>query len=252
MVELKKLDPEFNSMPERAAHTGKSLLRLGITHFLLILGMISLIGLSLFISAGRLDWWEVWVFLGIYLVIAFMVELWLLRHDPQLLKERDQAIRKQDVKNWDRLMTALNLPLMIALFVVIGLDAGRHQWSSVPLPIRIIGGLGVLFSFGLTVWASSVNTFMSAMVRIQKERGHRTITLGPYRFIRHPMYLGMCISDIGFPLLLNSWVGLLISVMMIAAVVIRTALEDRSLSRELPGYSEYIQQVRYRLLPRIW
>lgn len=233
-------------------NTRSNLVRLGLAHFLQMMVTFSIMGSILFLTAGRLDWWEAWVFLVIYFLIAFMVALWLLRYDPKLLKERDQAILKTDVKDWDRVVIALNLLLTLALFAVIGLDAGRWRWSVVPPVVRVLGGFGVLLSFGVTIWASSVNTYLSAMVRIQRERGHQAITVGPYRYVRHPMYVAMCLLDLGLPLTLGSWWGLVVSGLMMIAVVIRTILEDKTLQRELPGYDEYARQVRHRLIPGVW
>lgn len=231
---------------------GTSLLRLVSVNFLQTGFMFTLIGVILFVAAGRLDWWEAWVFLIVYFLIAVASNIWMLYYDRNLLQERTQVASKPDAKGWDNLMVTANLLLTAALFAVIGVDAGRFGWSAVPLWLRILAGAGVLLSFGTTLWASRVNTFMSARVRIQVERGHRAITTGPYRIVRHPMYAAMCLLDIGLPLLLNSWWGLVVSAFMIAAVVVRTVLEDRTLQRELPGYADYTRQVRWRLLPGLW
>lgn len=231
---------------------GASLLRLVVVNFLQMGFMFTLIGVILFVAAGRLDWWEAWVFLVVYFLIAAASNVWMLYYDRALLQERTQAASKPDSKSWDSVMVTANLLLTAALFAVIGVDAGRYGWSLVPGWLRILAGAGVLASFVLTIWASRVNTFMSARVRIQSERDHRAVTTGPYGFVRHPMYAGMCLFDIGLPLLLNSFWGLVISGLMIAAAVIRTVLEDNTLQRELPGYLEYTRQVRWRLLPGVW
>jgi protein-S-isoprenylcysteine O-methyltransferase Ste14 len=241
-----------DSNPAQTDHPEPSLVRLGIAHFFQVVVLFAILGGILFLSAGRLDWWDAWVFLVVYFAIALVSGWLMLRNDPELLKERSQAITKKNVKAWDRVMVALNWLLSLALFAVIGLDAGRWGWSAAPFGVRFLGGLGIVLSFGLTLWAARVNTYMSAMVRIQDERGHRAVTIGPYRYIRHPMYVGMCLYDIGLPWLLGSWWGLVVSGLMIAVVVVRTALEDRTLRRELPGYAEYARQVRYRLLPGVW
>ncbi len=241
-----------NPASSQGDQTKSNLVKLGAAHFLEVLAIFGLLGSVLFLAAGRLDWSEAWILLAIYFLIAQAAGLWMLRYDPQLLKERDQAVMKTNVKGWDRLMITFNLLLTLALYAVLGLDAGRFHWSTVPLLVRCLGGLAALSSFGLSLWASRVNTYMSAMVRIQQERGHQAVTIGPYRYIRHPMYLGMCLLDIGIPLIFNSWLGLAVSGLMIAAVVIRTALEDQTLKRELPGYAEYTRLVRFRLLPGVW
>ncbi len=235
-----------------AAAPKPDLFRLGMAHFFQALVTFSLLGCTLFLSAGRLDWLEAWVILLIYFAIALAAGLWMLRYDPVLLRERHQAILKTNVKKWDRVMVLFNLVLTLALFAVIGLDRGRFGWSSVPVWVRIFGGLAIFLSFGISLWAASVNTWLSAMVRIQGERGHQAITVGPYRYVRHPMYLGMCLLDTGLPLLFGSWLGLAVSGLMILMVGIRTTLEDKTLQRELQGYADYVRQVHYRLVPGIW
>ena len=239
-------------LPAQTDQPRPNLLRLGLAHVIQALVVFSLLGGALFLSAGRLDWPEAWIILAVYFAIALAAGLWMLRYDPKLLKERDQAVLKTNVKTWDRVMIAANLLLTFGLFAVIGLDGGRFGWSTVPLAARILGGTVMLFSFGITLWAASVNTYLSAMVRIQSERGHQAVTAGPYRYVRHPMYLGMCLLDIGLPLLFGSWWGLTASGVMIAALMIRTVLEDKTLQRELPGYADYARQVRYRLWPGVW
>jgi protein-S-isoprenylcysteine O-methyltransferase Ste14 len=156
------------------------------------------------------------------------------------------------VQTWDRWILAANMLLTTGLFIMIGLDAGRFGWSRIPGLIRITGGVLILLSFALTLWASRTNTFMSSQVRIQSERGHQVISSGPYAVIRHPMYAGMCMLDLGMPLLLNSWYGLAVSFFMIMLVILRVALEEKTLNLELPGYSDYCSHVRFRLIPGIW
>jgi protein-S-isoprenylcysteine O-methyltransferase Ste14 len=214
------------------------------------LAMFAVFGGILFVSAGRLDWWEAWAFLIVYFLMALGAALWMLRTNPELARERDRPGR--NVKSWDNLLVGLNLLLTLALFAVIGLDAGRQVRSEVPLGVRALGLLGFIPAFGLPLWASKVNAYLSSRVRIQADRGHAVVAAGPYRYIRHPMYLGMICYDVSLPLLLGSWWGLAVTVAMVVAVIVRTALEDRTLRRELPGYGEYARQVRYRLFPGVW
>ncbi len=206
----------------------------------------------MFLSAGRLDWREAVFFWIAYFFISVASGLYLIKIDSSLMRERLDAVRQKNVKTWDRWILAVNMVLTLALFVLIGLDAGRYHWSLVPLPVRIIGGSFMLLSFALTLWASRTNTFMSSLVRIQSERSHQVISSGPYAIVRHPMYAAMGMLDIGMPLLLNSWFGLMVSFLMIAVVFLRIILEERTLFSELPGYSEYCGRVRFRLIPGIW
>jgi protein-S-isoprenylcysteine O-methyltransferase Ste14 len=209
-----------------------------------------LMGGALFLSAGHLDWWEGWAFLIAYFAIALATMLWMSRYDPELASERGQW--GENTQAWDKVIVTLNSLLLFGMLVVVGLDAGQFGWSTVPFGVRLLALLGFIPAFGLPVWASSANTYLSGTVRIQKDRGHQVVTAGPYRIVRHPMYLGMILYDTSLPLLLGSWWGLAVGGTMIALVVVRTALEDKTLLRELDGYAEYAQRVRYRLLPGVW
>jgi protein-S-isoprenylcysteine O-methyltransferase Ste14 len=224
--------------------------RLVATHLLQTLVMFLIIGGVLFLAAGRLDWPEAWVFLIAYFLIALVTTSWMLRTNPELVQERDRPGR--NAKSWDNLLVGLNLLLTLALFAVIGLDAGRYGGSEVPLGVRALGLLGFIPAFGLPLWATQVNAYLSSRVRIQEERGHAVVAVGPYRHVRHPMYAGMICYDVSVPLVLGSWWGLAVGAALIAAVILRTALEDGTLQRELPGYDVYCRQVRYRLLPGAW
>ncbi len=220
------------------------------TQLLQTIATFLVIGGILFASAGRFDWWEAWAFLIIYFLIALTSALWMAQTNPELTQERSHP--GQNVKKWDNLLVGFNLLLTVALYTVIGLDAGRFGWSKTPLWVRVLGISGFIPAFGLPLWASKVNAYLSSRVRIQDDRGHTVIAEGPYRYVRHPMYVGMILYNISVPLVLGSWWGLAVGGIMIAAVIVRTALEDKTLQRELPGYDEYSQRVRYRLIPGVW
>jgi protein-S-isoprenylcysteine O-methyltransferase Ste14 len=212
--------------------------------------MFLVIFLALFVPAGRLDWWIAWIYWLAHFFISLLTALWLLHVNPELSQERFQP--GKNVKQWDQVILVLNLLLTLGLYVIIGLDAGRFGWSEVPLAIRLLALLGFIPAFGLPLAASQANAFLSSRVRIQEERGHQVADQGPYRFVRHPMYLGMLFFDLCLPLLLGSWWGLVVGGIMNFLVFVRTALEDRTLHVELPGYAEYASRVRYRLIPGLW
>ncbi len=236
--------------PNTPASPARPAGRLVAAQLLQTLVMFLVIGGVLFLAAGRLDWPAAWAFLIVYFLIALVTAVWMLRTNPELTQERARPGR--NAKSWDNLLVGLNLLLTLALFAVIGLDAGRYGWSEVPLGVRALGLLGFIPAFGLPLWAARMNTYLSSRVRIQEERGHVVVASGPYRYVRHPMYAGMIWYAVSVPLLLGSWWGLAVGAVMIAAVILRTALEDRTLQRELPGYAAYSRQVRYRLLPGVW
>jgi protein-S-isoprenylcysteine O-methyltransferase Ste14 len=204
----------------------------------------------LFIPAGTLDWPEAWFFLLLYFSMVAVALICMKKKAPGLLKER--MSRKKNVKSWDRkFMIAYSLCL-IFLSAVPGLDAVRFHWSNVPMIGKILGFIGFLPGMTLAFWAVKENAYASDVVRIQEDRGHTVCTSGPYRYVRHPMYSGIVLIILCYPLALGSLFTFIPASIIIALFVLRTALEDRTLLSELPGYTDYTRKVRYRLLPGIW
>jgi protein-S-isoprenylcysteine O-methyltransferase Ste14 len=135
---------------------------------------------------------------------------------------------------------------------VAGLDV-RFQWTApLPLGYHIAGLLATSLGYALFLWAMASNAFFSQGVRIQAERGHMVATGGPYRYVRHPGYVGTILAQLGTPFLLGSPWALVPSGLSAALFVLRTWLEDKTLMQELPGYTEYAYQTPSRLLPGIW
>jgi protein-S-isoprenylcysteine O-methyltransferase Ste14 len=225
-------------------------MRLLLARLVQVAAYFFVVGSALFLAAGRLDWPDAWIYLVAHFLLAAAGQAWLIRLDPDLVEERGRW--GANTKAWDRWIVSANLVLTLALLIVSGLDAGRFGWSSVPWPVRLAALLGFLPGFSLPILASRANTYLASTVRIQEERGHRVVSAGPYGTIRHPMYAGMILFDLCLPLLLGSWWGLAVSGVMITLVVVRTALEDRTLRSELPGYADYARRVRFRLVPGIW
>ena len=236
-------------MSNTTNHSSAKLDRSGKNRILTVLGTILLFGAILFIAAGRLDWPEAWIFLSIYLAGTLAFGLWVLRHNPDVINERGRI--GENAKSWDKLIGLFSTIFLLGILILAGLDT-RLAWSAVPLWAKLLGGAAFVISLLLAFSAMLANTFLSTFVRIQDERGHTTITGGPYRFVRHPMYAGSLFMYWGMPLMLGSWWALIPGVLNIVVLVVRTALEDRTLQAELPGYKEYAEKVRYRLIPGIW
>jgi protein-S-isoprenylcysteine O-methyltransferase Ste14 len=212
-----------------------------------IVVVTAIFGAVLFLSSAQLGWGMAWVYLGIY-VAQQVILMFVL--PPELLAERSST--KQDTKRWDRLLSVLGaLWLPLAIYLVAGLDR-RNGWTDVSFPVQ--GGTLVLMVLGTFVasWAMAANKFFSGTVRIQEDRGHQVATGGPYRYVRHPGYLGGILHHLMVPLVLGSLWALVPGVLGAAVLAVRTALEDMTLQEELPGYADYAQQVRYRLLPGVW
>lgn len=223
--------------------------RAGVGRIITVLATVFVYGLILFAAAGRLGWGEAWIFLGIYLAGILANGLWSLTHNPDMLNERGRM--GQNTKSWDKVIGLFYMTFLLATYLLAGLDE-RFGWSSVPLWAKILGGAAFALSLALTFWVMMSNTYLSTFVRIQDDRGHTTVSNGPYRYVRHPMYAGILLMSWGMPFLLGSWWAVIPGGLTIILFFIRTALEDRTLQAELPGYKEYAARVRYRLIPGVW
>ncbi len=209
-----------------------------------------LIPLVLFVSAWDLGWWQAWIY-SLLIVLAgiggHVLAEW--RH-PGLLAERVYFERARDVKQWDRVLAPLmGLGTSFLPVIVAGLDH-RFGWSPVfrTWP-NILGLLLIAAGYAFSVWASTVNRYFASMVRIQVDRGHVVCDSGPSRIVRHPAYAGLILTLPGIVFALSSAWTLIPAAVALIVTVIRTALEDRTLQEELPGYRDYARRVRYRLVP---
>ena len=215
----------------------------------------SVAGLGLFAAvifwpAGTIDWLEGWLYFGLLTTSLFINFLYLRRVNPEVIEHRLQL--KKGTKPWDKLWAVFFAPVFMAIYLIAGFDAVRFEWSTMPLWLWPLGLALWLPGNALFTWAMGVNPFFEKTVRIQTERGHHVIDTGPYRFVRHPGYLGFFGWSLSTPLLLGSWWAFIPALLSIAGLVIRTVLEDRTLHEELGGYREYASRVCYRLIPGIW
>jgi protein-S-isoprenylcysteine O-methyltransferase Ste14 len=206
----------------------------------------------LFVPAGRLDWVEAWALLVTYGAFLGLYAAWGFLKDPDQLRERGRAHKAENVKVWDKAIMAVYTVLLLLTPIVAGLDAGRFRWSVMPRLAQLLAWLGLALAGALVFWAITSNTYLSRMARIQDDRGQTVVTAGPYRIVRHPMYLGVIVLFACMPVALGSWWALLPGALIGALFVLRTAKEDQMLRDELSGYAEYARRVRYRLVPGIW
>jgi protein-S-isoprenylcysteine O-methyltransferase Ste14 len=219
-------------------------------HIVRVFAAIVLIGMLLFTSAGRLDWKEGWIYVGGWLATFSMLLISLTRSDPELLNERGE--RTANTKSWDKVLLTIYSVFLFLSPVVAGLDACRYGWSEMARFWHWIGFGGLTVGAILVQRVMGANSFRSTMVRIQDDRGHRVITHGPYRYVRHPTYLGLVLINLSTPLALGSWWTFVPQGVNAMLFIMRTALEDRTLHQELPGYAEFAQRTPYRLLPGVW
>ena len=191
-------------------------------------------------------WGGVWA-----LMVAFGLGhlLYVGRVNPEILRHRSWL--KRGTETWDWVWFSVFIPVFCAIFVIANLDL-RSGWALLPQWVRPVGLALFVLGGGLFLRAMAENPFFEKTVRIQSERNHRVIDTGPYRVVRHPGYVGMVVWVLSFPLLLTSGWAILPAAFTASWFILRTALEDRTLHRKLPGYREYAGQVRSRLIPGVW
>jgi len=210
-----------------------------------LIGMVVIAAL-LFIPAGSFRFWQGWVYILIMYVPGLLAFAYLYKHDRRLIERRMQF--KEKVREQKCIMVFVYLIWLIA-FVLPGLDH-RFGWSHQPLGITIFSQAVVLVGFGMTFWIMKVNRF--AARTIQVEPGQEVISSGPYRIVRHPMYLGGSVMFLFTPLALGSYFALPAFALLIPVVVLRLLNEEKILRQELPGYAEYCLNTHFRLVPYIW
>jgi protein-S-isoprenylcysteine O-methyltransferase Ste14 len=215
-----------------------------------IVGLTAVLAATLFLSSGRLDWVIAWLYVGVRVGIALVGMLVIASKNPGLLEERFQP--GQGVKAWDKPLASVTTILWPVILVVAGLDM-RFGWSpELGIAIRLLAWVVLLQGDAFSKWAAASNRFYSRVVRIQEDRGHTVVTAGPYRYVRHPGYAGALVTALATPIVLGSLWALVAGGTLGLLLVIRTALEDKTLHEELSGYPEYAQQTRYRLVPGVW
>ena len=204
------------------------------------------------IISGNWNWWQAWAY-AIASILAFALSrLIVARLHPDLIAERARFMEAKDTKPWDKVLAPLLGIGSILILVVAGLDR-FYGWSTAfASTVNIIALVGIVAGYAFSSWALVENRFFSGTVRIQHERGHHVVSTGPYRLIRHPGYAGGLFGYVFIPLLLDSLWAFVPAILLGIVMVIRTALEDKTLQAELTGYAEYAQNTRYRLIPGIW
>jgi protein-S-isoprenylcysteine O-methyltransferase Ste14 len=209
--------------------------------------------LLLFVSGGDFGWWQAWVFTLLLLAAGIGSHAWAEQRHPGLMAEREQAEKLPGVKPWDKVLAPLMaLSISFPPVILAGLDH-RYGWSpSFPSWLNILGLLLIAAGYAFGAWALAENRFFSGVVRIQTDRGHAVCDSGPYCIVRHPGYAGNALPLPGMVLAFSSLWTILPAAAALIIIVIRTALEDRTLQEELPGYREYAQHVHYRLIPWIY
>lgn len=207
-------------------------------------------GLVFFIAAGKLDIPRAWVYFGLSFVFLLVNVFLFTKLAPEVANQRGKF--HKGTKAWDKVLSVFYLLSFLALPVTAGLDVGRFQWSELHIYFTFAGVALYILSMIITDWAMITNTHFETTVRIQDDREHKVITGGPYQFIRHPGYFGIILSTFSATLIIGSLYALIPACVILLLLVIRTALEDKTLKNELSGYLDYSHRVRYRLFPGVW
>ncbi len=230
------------NQPSLPSKTQKRLMLQGLLAPLVVYAVI-------FLVAGRWDYWQAWVYVVLNTMILTLLSVLAFRN-PALVEERLNP--KQGMKTWDKVYFGITTPMYLLALLIAGLDA-RFGWTDNLSPV--VYWLGVfIYILGQAVflWARFTNQYFSSVVRIQTDRGQTVCKDGPYRFVRHPGYVGGILFAIALGIILGSWWATIPQAIAAGMLVWRTGMEDRTLKAELPGYLEYSHETRYRLIPGIW
>ncbi len=204
------------------------------------------IGLLILLPAGTFNFWQVYVYTGILVIPMSFVLAYFLKNDPRFLERRTRAKEKEKAQKIIQIFFSL---IFLSGFVIPGLDK-RFGWSDVPVIIVLMTDLVILSGYLLIFFVFKQNSYASRIVEVEKSQ--KVITTGLYSIVRHPMYIGVLIMYIPTPVALGSYWGLIPMTGIVLAIVFRILNEEKVLSEELPGYKEYCQKTRYRLIPLIW
>jgi protein-S-isoprenylcysteine O-methyltransferase Ste14 len=213
-----------------------------------ILGTI-VMAVLLFVPAGTFNYWQAWVFMAVFVGASATITVYLAIKDPKLLERRMNVGPTVEKETTQKIIMSFAMIGFIALFVFPAFDH-RFAWSPVPSYISLAGDVLVAFGFLFIFFVFKVNTYGASTIQIAE--GQKVISTGPYALVRHPMYAGALVMLIGVPLALGSWWGLFMLALITPVLIWRLLDEERFLSKNLPGYTEYRQKVRYRLVPSIW
>ncbi|MHA2282478.1 MAG: methyltransferase family protein [Promethearchaeota archaeon] len=213
------------------------------------ISMYIILALALFIPAGTIFWLQGGIYIIIMITFSAAYLTYLKKKDPELLKARAKT---KTTESWDKKIGIIAGIFFLAMYIIPGFDAVRFCWSSLPLSINIIGFVGMFLGIIFFLLVSRENTYLSRVVEIQEERGHKVITTGPYKIVRHPMYLAVIVLYTFHCLALGSLYSLIPCTGFIISIIFRIYYEDKKLHEELEGYKEYAKKTRYKLIPGIW
>lgn len=210
-----------------------------------VLGLV-FIGILLFLPAGTFEYWNAWLFIALLFIPMFLVGIILWIKNPQLLEKR---LKNKEKENTQKTVINVSVIVFTIGFIISGLDF-RYGWSQISIEFVIFGSIMLIISYGLYVEVMRENTYLSRIIEVQKEQ--KVIDTGLYRIVRHPMYFSTILLFLSFPIVLGSVFSFIIFLGFPFLLVKRIKNEEEVLEKELDGYKEYKQKVKYRLIPFIW
>jgi len=220
-----------------------SLIKMVILRF----GMFFVVmGLMFFLPAGNFNYWEAWLYMAILVTPIVIFLFYLIKHDPELLERR---MRTKEKESQQKTITKIGSLIFILIYLIPGFDQ-RYGWSSVPIAIIIIADIIVFLGYLLFIRVLLENSYASRVVEVEQQQ--KVITTGPYKIVRHPLYLAVLLMYSFGPLALDSYWAMIGSVLLILILVARIKNEEKVLSKELDGYQNYLEKTKYRLVPGVW
>ena len=211
----------------------------------LIAGVI-MFALLFFLPAGTWRYWQAWMYIGILIIPMFFVLAYFMKHDPALLERRMKM--REERKEQRKILQASGI-VFVLVYIMPGFDI-RYGWSNMPAWVSIVAGVVLFLSYMLVVRTMQVNSYLSRVIEVAQ--GQKVIDTDVYGIVRHPMYVGMTVLYAISPIVLGSWWAIIPALVIIPVIVARILDEEKALEQDLPGYTEYKQKVRYRLIPFIW
>ncbi len=213
-----------------------------------LIGAIVL-GVLLFLPAWTLTYWQAWVFIVVFMGSANAIGVYLTLKDPELLERRKKGGPAAEQNMAQKIIISIALIGWVILLVLCGLDH-RFTWSAVSLPVSLVGNVLIMLGFLIDFFVFKENSYGASTIETFEDQ--KVISTGLYALVRHPMYMGVLFMMIGVPLALGSWWGLTVLVLILPVLIWRILDEEKLLKKDLPGYREYAQKVRYRLVPYLW
>jgi protein-S-isoprenylcysteine O-methyltransferase Ste14 len=211
--------------------------------------LLLVMGALLFVPAWTLDYWQAWTFLAVYFASSLAITLYLMKNDPKLLERRMGGGPTAEKETTQKIIMSFVSLGFVGLLVLPALDH-RFGWSQMPPHAALAGDVLLALGWLAIFFVFKENTFSSATIELAPDQ--KVISTGPYALVRHPMYAGGIVMLLGIPIALGSWWGVLVIAAMLPALIWRLLDEEKFLARNLPGYVEYQEKVRYRLAPRVW